>query len=321
MQKEELAGLMDLRVDYAFKLFFATSGTRHLVSLLNAVFADKGIPRAVTALTVNNPSLEKEHSQDKLSTLDIFAKLSDGSRACIEMHLYGLNEFKYKSVRTWARAYGRELSSGQAYDAAMPAICVAFLDGGIADSCGNPVRKVHSLFQIMERDGHQLLLDDCEIHFINMRAFVDETLTSWSHSSGNAPPGAAMDKRLMQWLALITNETIPDKGMVTKILSGSEEMAMAVETLARLGEDLDARLAYQQRKDEIFFFNREIDSYKTQAEEAGRKAEEAGRKAEEADRKIESAVKLLHKSGISIQEIESTLNITRDDIEKILQPL
>ena len=44
---EEFAQLMDLRVDYAFKLVFGTGDTLPLVSLLNAVFANKKLPRKI----------------------------------------------------------------------------------------------------------------------------------------------------------------------------------------------------------------------------------------------------------------------------------
>ena len=37
----DFSKLMDLRVDYVFKLIFGASDTRFLISLLNAIFANK----------------------------------------------------------------------------------------------------------------------------------------------------------------------------------------------------------------------------------------------------------------------------------------
>ena len=45
----DFSRLMDLRVDYAFKLFFAAGETKWLISLLNAIFENKGIPRAISS--------------------------------------------------------------------------------------------------------------------------------------------------------------------------------------------------------------------------------------------------------------------------------
>ena len=63
--------LMDLRVDYAFKLIFGTGDTLFLISLLNAIFANKKIPRIIKSLTIVNPYLEKHSKEDKLSIENI----------------------------------------------------------------------------------------------------------------------------------------------------------------------------------------------------------------------------------------------------------
>jgi len=68
--------LMDLRIDYAFKLLFTKGDPRLLISLLNAIFANKKIHRVVKSITIKNPYLEKESSEDKLSILDILVKLT-----------------------------------------------------------------------------------------------------------------------------------------------------------------------------------------------------------------------------------------------------
>ena len=111
--KIEFSKLMDLRIDYVFKLVFGSSDTRFLISLLNAVFANKKIPRIVKSLIIVNPYIEKHTKEDKLSILDIRALLDDGSTVLIEMHLYGLRDLKFKTIRSWSRAYGEELKVGK----------------------------------------------------------------------------------------------------------------------------------------------------------------------------------------------------------------
>ena len=77
--------LMDLRVDYAFKLLFSKGDRRLLVSLLNAIFANKKVQRVVKSAIIKNPFLEKESGEDKLSVLDIRSELEDGTAVLIEM--------------------------------------------------------------------------------------------------------------------------------------------------------------------------------------------------------------------------------------------
>ena len=90
--KIDFSLLMDLRVDYAFKLLFTKGDPRLLISLLNAIFANQNIKRVIKSLIIINPSLEKESSGDKLSILDIRAELDDGTNVLIEMHMYGMGE-------------------------------------------------------------------------------------------------------------------------------------------------------------------------------------------------------------------------------------
>ena len=116
----DFSKLMDLRVDYCFKLIFGSSDTRFLISLLNAIFANKKIPRKINSLTIINPYLEKHTKEDKLSILDIRAQLDDGTTILIEMHLYDLDDLKYKTIRSWARAYGEELKEGDGYSTQPP---------------------------------------------------------------------------------------------------------------------------------------------------------------------------------------------------------
>ena len=134
--------------------------------------------------------------EDKLSILDIRATLSDGSFALIEMHLYGLEEFKHKAVRNWAKVYAEQLEQGEDYTNQRPVICISFIEGSITDTQNRLVEKVHSLFQIQERDNHQVLLQNMELHFIDMRAFTRQ----FEEAAPNSMLGENM---FTNWLALI----------------------------------------------------------------------------------------------------------------------
>ena len=249
MAEIDFSELMDLRVDYAFKLFFATSETHRLVSLLNAIFEHKQIPRVVAALTIENPSLEKAAAKDKLSVLDIRATLDDGNTLCIEMHLYDLIALKYKTLRSWARVYGEDLVSGENYTQLNQVICISFMNGPVTDATGVPVEKIHSLFQAMERDSHEVLLPDMEIHFIDMKAFVK--------SLEEKDVDATDCDEFTKWLMLINEKAINNKKAIKRICSEGE-LKEAMKTLTRLSKDKIKRQAYQRRLDELYFYNAEV---------------------------------------------------------------
>ena len=273
----DFSNLMDLRVDYAFKLFFGSGDARYLVSLLNAVFANKGIGRRIEKLVVANPFLERHSQSDKLSVLDIRALLDDGSTALIEMHLYDLGGMKYKTIRSWARAYGEELAAGESYSAQPPVICVAFTNGPVESIGSEDARaNVHACCKIMDIDSKAMFSDAMELHYVNMKEAVKMI----------AEKSEAIDPMLMKWLALITAKDIEDKSVIENICKEDETIAMAVTELARLSEDKIVRQAYQRRLDDIMVYNSRLSEYRKIAEHESRRASAAEAEIESLRRQL-----------------------------------
>ena len=74
-----------------------------------------------------------------------------------------------------------------------------------------------------------------------------------------------------KWLSIITQKEIANKAIIENAYKDEEEIQMAISALAKQSEDKIARQAYQRRKDEIFYYNKNVserDEYKRRAEEA-----------------------------------------------------
>jgi len=281
----DFSRLMDLRIDYAFKLIFGTGDTLFLISLLNAIFANKNIPRIIKSLTVVNPYLEKHSKGDKLSILDIRAQLDDGSTTLIEMHLYDLDDLKYKTVRSWARTYGEELKTSEAYSTQPPVICVTFANGSLDES---ESQKIHKCCKIMDIDDHTIFTNALELHYIDMKAFVKII-----NETGCIKKTETQDSMLANWLAVITEKDIEDKSIIKNICEEQEAIGMAVSTLVRLSEDKVTRQAYQKRQDEVMLHNKRISDYKRIIEQEKHKAEQERLRAEQAEAENEKLRKRL----------------------------
>ena len=301
--KIDFSQLMDMRVDYAFKLIFGTGDTLFLISLLNAIFANKKIPRIIKSLVIANPYLEKYSKGDKLSILDIRAQLDDGSTILIEMHLYDLDDLKYKTIRSWARAYGEELKTSEAYSTQTPVICITFANGSM-DEGEN--QKIHKCCKITDIDDHTVFSDALELHYIDMKAFVKAINEKGSIDEDKTEE--SMLDNFSNWLAFITEKDIEDKTIIKTICEEQEEIGMAVSALVRLSEDKITRQAYQRRQDEIMSYNKRINDYKHIAEEANRKTEEANRKTEEANRNAEEANRKTEEANHRIKQAENALD-------------
>ena len=275
IMKIDFSQLMDLRVDYAFKLIFGTGDTLFLVSLLNSIFANKKIPRIIQSLTVINPYLEKYSKGDKLSILDIRAQLDDGTTILIEMHLYDLDDLKYKTIRSWARAYGEELKVSEGYTTQPPVVCVTFANGSMDDGEN---QKIHKCCKIMDIDDNVVFSDALELHYIDMKSFV-----KMINESSDFAKGKVQDSMLTKWLAVITEKDIEDKMIIKNICEEQEEISMVVSTLVMLSEDKVTRQAYQRRQDEIMLNNKRARDY----EKMKHRAEQEKHRAEQAEAEIE----------------------------------
>ena len=268
--KIDYTQLMDLRIDYAFKILFTKGDPRLLVSLLNAIFANKKIRRVIKSLAIKNPFLDKESGDDKLSILDIRAELDDGTAILIEMHMYGLGELKAKTIRSWARAFGEELEVGNIYTAQPPTITIAFTNGAVEPIGKNKntqsgTDKIHRLCMIMDCEDFTVFTDAMELHYINMKAFAKAVNEADSININDTE-----ETMFVKWLSIITQKEINNKTIIENACN-EEEIYMAVTSLAQQSEDKIIRQAYQRRKDEIYFNNMNI----ARAEQAERRAEQA----------------------------------------------
>ena len=245
----DFSQLMDLRVDFAFKLLFTKGDPRLLISLLNAIFANKKINRIVKSISIKNPFLDKETREDKMSILDIRAALEDGTNILIEMHLHGLSELKPKTLRSWARAHGEDLEAGQSYADQPPTIAIAFVDGPVMpleDSAKGNKDKIHRLCMIMDTEDHTIFTDAMELHYINMKAFAKAV-----NEAGSININDTAEIKFVKWLSVITQKEITNKAIIEEAYKDEEEISMAVEALVRHGEDKYTRQQYARRKDDM----------------------------------------------------------------------
>ena len=277
----DFSELMDLRVDYAFKLTFGSGDTRFLASLLNAVFANKKIGRVIKSLTVVNPNLERHSKNDKLSILDIRAQLDDGAAVLIEMHLYDMFDLKYKTIRSWARAYGEDLSSGQNYWEQPPVVCVTFANGQVDGGGG---KKIHRCYRIIETEESTVLTDALELHYIDMEAFARAI-----NKTGSTELEETQETMFAKWLAIITEKDIANKTIIKDICEEKEEIGMAVSKLARLSKEKLKRQEYLKRQDEIMLYNKRLNDLNNTIRQERQKAEQERQKAEQERRNAAQA--------------------------------
>jgi Rps23 Pro-64 3,4-dihydroxylase Tpa1-like proline 4-hydroxylase len=81
------------------------------------------------------------------------------------------------------------------------------------------------------------------------------------NEAGSIDIGEAETTMFAKWLSIITQKEITDKSLIERACESEEDIKMAVSTLARQSEDKYARQAYQRRKDDIYYYNKEKYEY------------------------------------------------------------
>ena len=109
---------------------------------------------------------------NKLSRLDVLAKIDDGTEINIEVQLKDHKNMGKRSIFYWGRKFGNALKSGKDNDyIVLPDVITINLLGFdyIEDE---PEEEFHNIYQVRNvRSGK--ILDDClEIHFIEMPKFL-----------------------------------------------------------------------------------------------------------------------------------------------------
>ncbi|MCL1988940.1 MAG: Rpn family recombination-promoting nuclease/putative transposase [Firmicutes bacterium] len=247
--------LIDLRFDYAFKMFFTLGDKILLISLLNAIFANKGIARKIENFKIITPNLEKMSDDDKYSVIDIVAELDNGETVLIEMHMYELLNIKAKTIRSWAKSYAEKLLAGQDYVIQPAVIAITFTDGQVQSlPTSSSAPQLHRLCKIADVETGEVFSNAMELHFIDMKLF----LAAINHSKKggkkmqnnqqmieenrilleNANPN------LVRWLSLLTQKGIANKRTLEDICKDDDTMQMAFAYLVWHSQDAATRKAY-----------------------------------------------------------------------------
>jgi conserved hypothetical protein (putative transposase or invertase) len=156
--------LIDLKIDYAFKLIFGKQGNEQiLIAFLNAAL--KLQPESqIKTVTLLNPELDKEYKEDKKSILDIRAVTAEGIQINIEIQLANRHDMEKRTLYYWAKMYTLQMKEGMAYQELANTITINILDFNYIKQ----TRNFHSVFRLFEKDEGFELTEALEIHFMEL---------------------------------------------------------------------------------------------------------------------------------------------------------
>ncbi|XOK61586.1 Rpn family recombination-promoting nuclease/putative transposase [Paenibacillus elgii] len=219
--------LLDPRNDFLFKRIFGSEENRDvLLAFLNRTFIEAGKP-PLTEIVLINPYTEKDAPRDKQSILDIRGKTSEGELINVEMQLFNKYDTEKRTLFYWSKLYSGQLQEGQSYKMLKKCVAINILNYSFL-----PNQQYHSVFHLREERSGIPLVDDIELHFLELPKLDDHAVP--------VERGG-----LVNWLLFLKGV---DKSNWEVLTMNEPVLKKAMDTLEFLSQDAEARRLYEDRQ-------------------------------------------------------------------------
>ncbi|PGA90466.1 Rpn family recombination-promoting nuclease/putative transposase [Bacillus toyonensis] len=304
--------LVNLRVDFAFKQLFGVQGQEELlISFLNAILHES-LSTPIASLKIEDPHLHKEYEEDKLSILDILATLNDGTKVNIEIQLRNTQEIVKRSLYYWSKLYTSQLEKGMSYRSLRKTIAINLLDFHLFPDYEN----MHTIGQFWSRQQKQVLLDDLEIHFIE----IPKLLQQWREEKINP-----WENKFARWLLLLSahedehlTHTLEDIAMKQDPM-----LQKAIHKWENMSQSSSFRLAYEAREKVLFDEQAKLAHAREVGKEEGK--EEGLQEGIQQGREqgVQQGKRLMilgmHRLQVPIETIAQASELTIEKVQKIIE--
>ena len=160
-------------------------------------------------IILQNPYTDKDSPRDKQSILDIRAKTTEGEIINIEMQLFNKYDTEKRTLYYWSKQYSTQLQERQPYSQLKRCVTINIINFALL-----PNTLYHNVFHLREDHPGIHLLDDIEIHFLELPKLDEQAV---SLEQGGLVNWLLFLKGVDQtkWEVLTMNEPVLKKAMNT----------------------------------------------------------------------------------------------------------
>ena len=219
--------------------------------------------------------------EGKVSVLDIRARMNDGTQVNIEVQVCKDPDMAKRSLYYWSRMYSGGLHQGDTYNKLMQAISINLMDFNAFPN----YTTCHHSYHICHDETHDRLLDDLEMHFIELEKIRIGDIRKLKKSE--------------QWIAYFSNQCSDEEREVLAMSEPAIKEAMRSEMYFTQDEKLRRKYEIQEkaRRDYISMMeNIRI------AQEEMRTAQEEMRTAQKEMRTAQEEARLAQEKARAVQE-------------------
>ena len=270
--------------DVVFKALFSRGKPRITQAMLEAILKMK-----IDKLELDKSTdLLNENADDKNGRLDLRAIINGNTECDIEVQLVSNDNITERFLYYWAKMYVANLKIGDKYSDLRKTISIIILDDDF--KLTKNLERPQTTWRIRESEAtHLVLTDYFEIIIIE----IPKVVKAYQKTPND---------EVLQWMLFLDN---PEKEEVARIMEENKDIKEAKEELERISQDDILRRKALNRTLEI--------ADKLQLKKEAKEAREKGIK----DTK-EQIVKELINMNLSVQQIAKAVQLSEDEVEKIL---
>ena len=189
--------------------------------------------------------------EGKVSVLDIRARMNDGTQVNIEVQVCKDPDMTKRSLYYWSKMYSGELHEGEPYSKLVQAISINLMDFNAFPA----YTTCHHSYHIYNDETHDRLLDDLELHFIELEKIRIGDIRKLRKSE--------------QWIAYFSNQCSDEEREVLAMSEPAIKEAMKCEMYFTKNEKLRRQYEIQEkaRRDYISLMDNLKNSHQRGVEE------------------------------------------------------
>ncbi|WP_410991205.1 Rpn family recombination-promoting nuclease/putative transposase [Bacillus cereus] len=284
--------LVNLRIDFAFKQLFGTSGSEEiLITFLNAMLKNS-LESPIQSLQFEDPHLHREHEEDKLSILDVSATLDTGTRINIEIQMNNHHDILKRSLYYWSRLYASQLKKGKPYSSLHKTITINLLNF----SMFKEYEDFHTTGKLWNIQQQKLLSDDIEIHIVE----IPKLLQQWREEKVNP-----WEDSFVRWLLLLPANEDEHLTHTLEAIAMNQDpiLQKAMDKWEHMSQDASFRKEYEARE-------------KALMDEAAGIAHALNKGVQQGKRQM---ILGMHRLQIPIETIAQASELTIEEVKKIIE--
>lgn len=330
---------LDPKADLTFKKVFGEH-PELVKSLLNALLPFKSKEEEITSVTYLTPEMVPQTPTRKYSIVDVRCEDALGRQFIVEMQMVWSVEFKQRVLFNASKAYVKQLNRGEDYSLLKPVYSLNLVNEVFEPELDDYYHYYH----LVHEEHTDKVIDGLHLVFVELPKFTPHTftekkmqvlwlryLTEIDEKTKEIPAELLANPEIAKAVSEIEESAYTEEELLGyddfwDAVSVEKTLAGRLERLTKANDDAKEKLKTTSSQLEATSSQLEATSSQLEATSSQLKAtssqlKEAEEQLKKANAEKKESVKKLLQAGVSADIVASTLNLSTDELEKIVQEL